>query len=77
MIDDLSWESAMCRLSSSRYDDLYRRTNSGAGRSLLGWLRELWRARRPQVREADVVALRAREAAPARPQAGREDSKAA
>jgi hypothetical protein len=67
----------MCRLSSSRYDDLYRRTNSGVGRSLLGWLRELWRARRPQVRDADVVVLRTGEAAPAQPRADHEDSKAA
>ena len=44
----------MCRLSSSQYE-LYRRTNSGLGRSLLGWLRELWRPRRPQVEEAEVV----------------------
>jgi hypothetical protein len=67
----------MCRLSSSRYDDLYRRTNSGVGRSLLGWLRELWQGRPPQVREAEVVALRAGEAAPAQPQADHEDAKAA
>ena len=67
----------MCRLSSSRYDDLYRRTNSGVGRSLLGWLRELWQARRPQVREADVVALRTAESGPAQPQADHEDAKAA
>jgi hypothetical protein len=44
----------MCRLSSSQYD-LYRRTNSGVGRSLFGWLRNLWRPRRPLVEEAEVV----------------------
>jgi hypothetical protein len=77
MINDLSWERAMCRLSSSRYDDLYRRTNSGVGRSLLGWLRELWQARKPQVREADVVTLLAGEAAPAEAQADHENAKAA
>jgi hypothetical protein len=77
MIDDLSGESAMCRLSSSRYDDFYRRTNSGVGVSLWGWLRELWRGRKAQGREADVVPLRAGEPAPTRTQANHEDAKAA
>ena len=47
-------EGAMCRLPSSQYD-LHRRTNSGLGRSLFGWLRDLWRPREPQVKEAEVV----------------------
>ena len=44
----------MCRLSSSEYD-LYRRTSAKPGRSLLGWLRDLWRPRPPRVEEAEVV----------------------
>jgi hypothetical protein len=44
----------MCRLSSSQYD-LYRRTNSEPGRSLLEWLRGVWRARRSKVERAEVV----------------------
>ena len=44
----------MCRLSSSEYD-LYRRTSTRSGRSLLGWLRDLWRPPRPQVKDAEVV----------------------
>ena len=44
----------MCRLSSSEYD-LYRRTKPRSGRSLFGWLRDLWRRRRPQVPEAEVI----------------------
>ena len=47
-------EGAMCRLSSSEYD-LYRRTSAKPGRSLLGWLRDLWRPRPPRVEEAEVV----------------------
>ena len=44
----------MCRMSSAHYD-LYRRTNSGLGRSLFGWLRSLWRQHQPQVEQAEVV----------------------
>jgi hypothetical protein len=44
----------MCRMSSSEYD-LYRRTSARSGRSLFGWLRDLWRPR-PQVQEADAEA---------------------
>jgi hypothetical protein len=44
----------MCRLSSSEYD-LYRRTSARPRRSLLGWLRDLWRRRQPKVEEAAVV----------------------
>lgn len=63
----------MCRLSSSEYGDLYRRTNSGAMRALFEWLRELWRTRRPQPATAEVV----RFPAEAEHKAGHEDSKAA
>ena len=43
----------MCRMSSSEYD-LYRRTSARSGRSLFGWLRDLWRRPRPQVQEAEA-----------------------
>ena len=66
----------MCRLSSSQYD-LYRRTNSGLGRSLLGWLRELWRPRRPQVEEAEVVRFPAEASASADQGTDHENPKAA
>lgn len=44
----------MCWRSSAEYD-LYRRTSARPGRSLFGWLRDLFRPRRPQVEEAEVV----------------------
>ena len=44
----------MCRMSSAQYD-LYKRTNSELGRSLLGWLRGLWQRRAPHVEEVQVV----------------------
>lgn len=44
----------MCRMSSAQHD-LYRRTNSELGRSLFGWLRDLWRPPQPRVKEAEVV----------------------
>ena len=46
----------MCRLSASEHR-LYGRTSVKPGRSLLGWLRELWRSREPQMAEAEVVAF--------------------
>jgi hypothetical protein len=58
----------MCRLSSSEYD-LYRRTNSRPGRSLFVWLRDLWRPRRPQLGEAEVVPFPAEAVASADQQA--------
>jgi hypothetical protein len=68
----------MCRMSSSDYD-LYRRTDSKPGRSLLAWLRDLWRPRQPQVEqaEAEVVRFPAEAVARADPKAGRGGSKAA
>ena len=38
----------MCRLSSSEWD-LYRRASVEPRRSLLEWLRDLWRPCQPQV----------------------------
>jgi hypothetical protein len=52
----------MCWRSSSAYD-LYRRTNSRAGRSLFGWLRKLWGPRPSKVKDAEVVSLHRPEAA--------------
>ena len=66
----------MCRLSSSQYD-LYRSTNSGLGRSLFGWLHELWRPRLPQVEEAEVVRFPAEVAASADQAADQKRSEAA
>ena len=66
----------MCRLSSSQ-NDLYRRTNAGLGRSLLGWLRDLWRPRQPAAKEAEVVAFPAEAAARGDRAADRKRSKAA
>jgi hypothetical protein len=66
----------MCRLSSSEYD-LYRRTSAKPGRSVLEWLRDLWRPRRPQVEEAEVVPFPAEAAASADPEADRRRSRAA
>jgi hypothetical protein len=44
----------MCWRASSAYDS-YGRTSARPGRSLSEWLRDLWRPRRPQVQEAEVV----------------------
>lgn len=57
----------MCRRSSSEYD-LYRRTSAKPERSVLNWLRDLFRPRRPQVEEAEVIAFPA-EVAPSADQA--------
>lgn len=66
----------MCRMSSAQYD-LYRRTNSGLGRSVFGWLRDLWRPRQPQVEEAEVVRFPAEAAARADQKADQRRSDAA
>ena len=66
----------MCRLSSSQYD-LYRRTNSGLGRSIFGWLRDLWQPRQPPVEQAEVVSFPAEVAASADNEADRRGAKAA
>jgi hypothetical protein len=44
----------MCGRAFSEYD-LHRHVSAGPRRSLLGWLRDLWRPRQPQVPEAEVV----------------------
>lgn len=44
----------MCWHSSLEHD-LYRRTSARPGRSLLGWLRDLWRPPVPQAEKAEVV----------------------
>jgi hypothetical protein len=54
----------MGRLSSSEYD-LDRRASVKPGRSLFGWLRDLWRPRVPQAEEAEVVPFPAAAAASA------------
>ena len=66
----------MCWRSSSEYD-LYERTNPRPGRSLFGWLRDLWRPRQPQVEAAEVVRFPAEAAARADQEADHRDSKAA
>jgi hypothetical protein len=66
----------MCRLSSSDYDP-YRRTSAKPGRTLLGWLRDLWRPRRPQVEEGEVVPFLAEVVAHPSQEADRRGSKAA
>jgi hypothetical protein len=65
----------MCRRSPSEYD-LYRRTSVKLGRSLFGWLRDLFRPRRP-VEETEVVPFPAEAAVPADQEADRRRSKAA
>jgi hypothetical protein len=76
-------EGAMCWRSASEYD-LYTRTNSRAARtsskparSLVEVLRDLFRPRRPQVEQAEVVPFPAGSAASAGKEVDRESSKAA
>jgi hypothetical protein len=66
----------MCWRSSSEYD-LDGRTSARPGRTLLGWLRDLWRPRWSQVQEAEVVSFPAEAAARADRKADRKFSKAA
>ena len=66
----------MCSRTSSDHD-LYGRTSARPGRSLFGWLRDLWRPRRPQVQDAEVVPFPAEAAARADQEADRRGSKAA
>ena len=66
----------MCRLSSSHHD-LYRRTNSELGRSIYGWLRDLWRPRQPPVEQAEVMRFPAKTAERADQETDRRRSKAA
>jgi hypothetical protein len=66
----------MCWRSSAEYDR-YGRTGARPGRSLLGWLRDLWRPPRPQREEAEVVAFPAEAAASTDQDADRRNSRAA
>jgi hypothetical protein len=65
----------MCRRSFAE-DDLYRRTSASLRRALAGWLRDLFRPRRPQVEEAEVVPFPAAAGRAAR-EVERRDSEAA
>ena len=66
----------MCRMSSLEYDP-YRRTGGKLGRSLFGWLRDLWRPRLPQVEETEVIPFPAEAAASDDREGDRRGSKAA
>jgi hypothetical protein len=76
-------EGAMCWRSASEYD-LYARTSSKPARttskparSLVEVLRDLFRPRRPQVEQAEVVPFRAGVAARTDKEVDREGSQAA
>ena len=58
----------MCGRAFLDYD-LYRHTSAGPRRSLLEWLRELWRPRQPQSQtpEAEVVPFPAASSVTRRP----------
>jgi hypothetical protein len=77
------WERAMCWRSASEYDLDARmaakpvRTTSKPTRSLVEVLRDLFRPRRPQVEEAEVVPFPAGVAASTDKAVDREGSKAA
>ena len=66
----------MCWRSSAEYD-FHGRTSARPGRSLFGWLCDLWRPRRPQVEEAEVVPFPAEAAVRADQEADHRGSKAA
>lgn len=66
----------MCRSSLKQYE-LHRRTSAKPGRSLFGWLRDLWRPRRPAVEQAEVVPFPAEAAARPAEEAVRKNSRAA
>ena len=55
----------MCRLSSSEYDHVWR-SSAKPERSLLEWLRSLWRPRQPEVKEAEVLPFVAASASPSK-----------
>jgi hypothetical protein len=65
----------MCGRAFSEYD-LHRHTSAKPGRSLIEWLRDLWRPRQPQVPEAEVIPFPA-EAARAAQESDRWDARAA
>ena len=66
----------MCGRAFSEYD-LHRHTSAGPRRSLLGWLRDLWRPRQPQVPEAEVVPFPAAAVARVAQEPDRSDARAA
>jgi hypothetical protein len=66
----------MCWRSSSEYDS-YRRTSARPGWSLAAWLRDLWRPRRPQAGEAEVVPFPAEPAVHAEHEPERKRARAA
>ena len=66
----------MCRLSSSDHH-LYRRTSVKPERSLLEWLRALWRSPQPQRAEVRVVAFPAEAGARIDREADQRSAKAA
>ena len=59
--------------------DLYRHTSAGPRRSLLEWLRELWRPRQPQSQtpEAEVVPFPAARASHVARETDRKNARAA
>ena len=66
----------MCGRAFSEYD-LHRHTSAGPRRSLLGWLRDLWRPRQPLVPEAEVVPFPAAAVARVAQEPDRSDARAA
>ena len=66
----------MCRLAFSD-DELHRNTGVRPRRSLVEWLRDLWRPRLPQVEETEVIPFPAEAAASDDREGDRRGSKAA
>ena len=69
----------MCGRAFSEYD-LHRHTSAGPRRSLLGWLRDLWRPRQPlmpEAPEAEVVPFPAAAVARVAQEPDRSDARAA
>ena len=66
----------MCGRAFSEYD-LHRHVSAGPRRSLLGWLRDLWRPRQPLMPEAEVVPFPTAAAASAPQEPNRNDARAA
>lgn len=65
----------MCGRAISDYE-LHRQTSARSRRSLVEWLRSLWRPRQPQVEEAEVIPFPA-EAARTAQESGRKGARAA
>ena len=66
----------MCRRAFSDYE-FYRNTSARPRRSLIEWLRGLWRPRRPQVEHAEVIPFPAEAAARAAQESDRRGARAA